>query len=189
MTLGEGKARVWQLLDEWSSGGVRTVDEDINLKMNRFFDIAQKHAAQVRRIRKSAEIEREEGETWYALPGDLLKLVSVWKGERRWRNCRLRGGMLYIPENVTEAVTVEYFAMPADITEDTDDSTVFQVREEAANALPFFVAAQQLITDLVIDYAGLYAIYNQMLALLSEQEALESSGPGAGDSLRNTLFL
>ena len=187
MTLGEGKARVWQLLDEWSSGGVRTQDEDIALKMNRFFDMAQKHMAQVRHIRKSAVVQREEGETWYPLPGDLLKLVAVWKGDRRWRSCRVRGGMLYIPEGVTEAVSVEYFALPADITEDTPDETAFQVREEAANALPFFVAAQQLITDLVIDYAGLYAIYNQMAALLSEQEAMEGAA-GGGGTLRNTVF-
>ena len=39
------------------------------------------------------------------------------------------------------------------------------VSEAAANCLPFFVAAQQLIGELVVDYSGFYNIYNWNLSL------------------------
>ena len=41
MTLGEGKKKVYMLIDEYSSGGAVTEDEDIETKMAAFFDIAQ----------------------------------------------------------------------------------------------------------------------------------------------------
>ena len=41
MTLGEGKRKVLMLLDEYSSGGELTVDEDIEKKMADFFATAQ----------------------------------------------------------------------------------------------------------------------------------------------------
>ena len=41
MTLGEGKRKVLMLLDEYSSGGERTVDEAIEMKMADFFEPAQ----------------------------------------------------------------------------------------------------------------------------------------------------
>ena len=42
MTLGEGKDKVYMLLDEHSAGGEVEHDEDIELKMAYFFDIGQK---------------------------------------------------------------------------------------------------------------------------------------------------
>lgn len=185
MTLGEGKEKVYQLLDEWSSGGTRTEDADIEAKMAHFFDTAQKHVAQIRRIRRTFTVEREAGVTEYAMPPDFLKLIAVWHGGARTRRFRWKAGKLILPETVTGDVELEYFALPATIGADTADDYEFEVREEAANALPFFVASQQLITDLVIDYAGLYAIYNNMLSLLAQQEAEDNSGGGA---LMNTFF-
>ena len=186
MTLGEGKEKVYMLLDEYSSGGAVTRDDDIALKMARFFDIAQKHVAQIRRIRRSFAVEREDDVSEYAMPADFLKLIAVWRDGKRWRGYRWKAGKLIIPEgDAAETIEIEYFALPETITDETEDSYEFEVREEAANALPFFVAAQQLITDLVIDYAGLYAIYNNMLGLLAQQEAEESDG---GGMLTNTFY-
>lgn len=191
MTLGEGKEKVYQLLDEYSSGGTVTTDEDIENKMANFFDIAQKHVAQIRRIRRAWEIEnvREtvaDAPAEVPMPAGFLKLIAVWRDGKRYRGYRWKAGKLVIPAGDTaETIEIEYFALPETITGETADSYEFEVREEAANALPFFVAAQQLITDLVIDYAGLYAIYNDMLNLLAKQESEENDG-GAG--LMNTLF-
>ena len=48
MTLGEGKEKVYKLLDEHSSGGEVAHDADIEMKMADFFDIAQKKCATCR---------------------------------------------------------------------------------------------------------------------------------------------
>ena len=45
MTLGEGKRKVLMLIDEYSSGGSITVDQDLNMRMADFFDLGQKNIA------------------------------------------------------------------------------------------------------------------------------------------------
>ena len=48
--------------------------------------------------------------------------------------------------------------------------------EEAANCLPFFVAAQQLIVDLVVDYGAFYNLYLQMRGSLTHLTGYTGSG-------------
>ena len=50
MTLGEGKNKVYMLLDEHSAGGEIEHDEDIEAKMTAFFDTAQKLVSPVKKI-------------------------------------------------------------------------------------------------------------------------------------------
>ena len=57
MTFGEGKDKVYMLLDEHSAGGSVDHDEDIEMKMAGFFDICQKNLAQIRRIVKTETIQ------------------------------------------------------------------------------------------------------------------------------------
>ena len=187
MTLGEGKEKVYKLMDEWSSGGTRTEDADIEAKMAAFFDIGQKDVAQVRHIRRVYALPLEEGATAYPMPSDFLQAVAVWRDGKRSRRYGWRAGEILVPASDTaEAIEIEYYAMPATVDADTPDSYVFEVAEEAANILPFFVASQQLITDLVIDYAGLYALYQERLAMLAQLESTYSGG--GGGALTNTLF-
>lgn len=49
MTLGEGKRKALMLMDEYSSSGVLTVDEDLELRMADFFDLAQKISLHTRK--------------------------------------------------------------------------------------------------------------------------------------------
>ena len=107
MTLEEGKRKVVLLLEGYAGEGEIEVDADIALKMNDFFDIAQKD-------------------------------VALW----------------------------QHLPTPATITADTDGAYEFEVSEEAANCLPFFVAAQHLLSEPEIDYGAFYNLYLQMRALL-----------------------
>ena len=66
----------------------------------------------------------------------------------------------------TSALTLDYIAAPEAITPETADDYAFEVSAEAANCLPFFVAAQQLVADLVVDYGAFYNLYLQMRAAL-----------------------
>ena len=172
MTLEEGKRRVYMLLDEYSSGGALTRDADIEAKMADFFDIAQKQAAEIKKIRRMHKIEREAGKTYYTMPKDFLKLVRVWKGDMVSKSFQWKGGSIIIPENEKAPIEIEYFALPATIDLSTPDSYEFEVGEDTAQALPYFVASQQLITDLVMDYGALYAIYRNMLDSLAKSDSL-----------------
>ena len=79
-------------------------------------------------------------------------------------------------------LTIDYCAVPETITPETDDSYEFEVGDEAANSLPFFVAAQQLIPDLVVDYGAFYNLYLQMRGMLSRTTST------AGGSMRQSLY-
>lgn len=172
MTLEEGKRKVYMLLDEYSSGGALTRDADIEAKMADFFDIAQKQAAEIKKIRRMYAIERKAGQTAYPMPGDFLKLVRVWKGDMVTKAFLWKGNSIIIPESEKAPIEIEYFALPATIDPATPDSYEFEVGEDAAKALPYFVASQQLISDLVMDYGALYAIYRNMLDTLVSSDGL-----------------
>lgn len=79
MTLQEGKRKVYMLMDEYSSGGTITPDEDIENKMADFFDTAQKQVCALKPIRKLVELERVSGQTAYDMPADFRKLCCIYR--------------------------------------------------------------------------------------------------------------
>jgi hypothetical protein len=185
VTLGEGKRKVYKLLDEYSSGGTVTADADIEARMADFFDTAQKQAAAVRRIVNLEEIVRVEGVTDYALPDNFGSLYRIWRdGEVSKGRYRFKGNTIVIPEtDDAETIELEYFAVPATIGADTDDDYEFEVSEDAAQCMPFFVAAQQLVSDLIVDSGSLMNLYDRALALL------DRTLPGQGSlGVRNSLY-
>lgn len=184
MTLGEGKEKVYMLLDEYSTGGVVEEDEDIEIKMTAFFDIAQKKMAGIKRILRLHTVEREAGKTLYETPKDFSALLKVWEGgENATRRYKWMAGKLVVPESVTAEVALEYFAMPETIPEDAPDEYEFEIAEDAAQCMPFFVAAQQLSTDIVTDAGALLNLFNIMV------QGLETTRPGENTpAVRQTFF-
>lgn len=176
MTLGEGKQKVYMLLDEWSSGGEITKDPDIELKMIPFFDTAQKRVAKVERLVKVMSVKRKEGKTEYSMPGDFAGLVAVWRDGEPTRRYRWKAGKLVIPESDTAAVEVEYYRTPETISEDAGDDYDFEVSDEAAELLPFYVATQNLFPDLMIDYTPYLLEWEKMLQELEKKQAERGGG-------------
>lgn len=174
MTLADGKRKVLMLLDEYSSGGEIELDEDIDLKMNDFFDIAQKDMAQWQPIIRRSSVTLD-GTGEQALPEDVSRVLGIRKNGIRARDYEVIDGKLVYAAGDTSTLTLDYFALPETITPETPDEYVFEISEDAANCLPFFVAAQQLIPDLVIDYGAFYNMYQQMRAALPR-----STGLGGG---------
>ncbi|MBQ7567068.1 MAG: hypothetical protein IJT18_08100 [Oscillospiraceae bacterium] len=189
MTLGDGIRKVYMLLDEYSSGGVVTVDPDIEKKMADFFDVAQKDVAGYKRIIKEQTIPLESGTSEYPLPNDLSKIFRVWVDGELTNRYVQKPGVISFPDTGSgthSTATVEYFAVPATITQSTPEDYVFEVCEEAANCMPFFVAAQNLMPDLVVDYSAFLQQYYQMRGAL---DVTLPEGDGSGGALRQTLFL
>lgn len=184
MTLGEGKRRVLMLLDEYSSGGTAIEDEDINAKLADLFDMAQKDMANFKKIVRTRQLIPDgngESMTSWQLPQDLSGIFRVWQEGRAIKAYTVIGDRLITPKG--GSVTLEYFAVPSSLGPDTPDSYVFELSEDAAACLPFFVASQQLMPDLVVDYRAFYNTYITMRA------SLDLSVPeGGGAGVRQALF-
>ena len=184
MTLGEAKNRVYMLLDEHSAGGVVEHDPDIELKMTRFFDIAQKQLAQVKKIVRTKKITAVYGKTEYALPDDFMGLCRIWRdGQIVTSRYAFRGNKILIPERYAgQEILVEYFAVPETIDPDAADDYEFELTEDACACMPYYVAAQQLLPDLVMDYGAMLTMYQLAVQNLS------TGIPGAGARLQQTFF-
>ena len=170
MTLGEGKKKVYMLIDEYSSGGAITEDEDIELKMTAFFDIAQKDVAKKQKIVKSVTLPQktESGAKSWHMPKDFVSVYRVWVNGKISRRNYLFHKNEIVPVGDERSLEVEYFAVPETINEDTPDEHEFEVKEDGAQAMCFYVAAQQLFVDLVVDYGMLYQEYMRHYSQLDE---------------------
>lgn len=174
MTLGEAKNRVYMLLDEHSNGGEIEHDPDLEKKMTAFFDTAQKLLSQRQRIVRTRPVTVVPGRTEYPLPEDFRTLRRVWRnGKLVTGRCHVRRGRLIVPEGERETLTVEYFAAPATIPENAPDDTVFELSEEACACMPYYVAAQHLLTDMVLDYRPMLEMFERMAAELEDGASAE----------------
>lgn len=182
MTFGDGKRKVLMLLDEYSSGGEITQDIDINNKMADFFDMAQKDMAQFQPIIAKTEITLDADDRFTDLPAGFLRYYRVWKDGVIWKKYPVIDGQMYT-KGESGTIVLEYVKQPETINSNTLDTYEFEVNEAAANCLPFYVAAQQLITDLVVDYSALWNMYLTHRAALPD--CLPSTGTGR---VRQALF-
>lgn len=183
MTLGEGKRKVLMLLDEYSAGGQITEDEDIGKKMADFFDMAQKDMAGHKKILRTVELQTDGSGSACALPDQFVKVMRVWKNGKLTGRYAVSGRLLMVEPGEAAKLVVEYQARPKTIGPDTPDEHEFEVEEDAANCLPFFVAAQQLMPDLVVDYSAFLNMYYNMKA------ALDVTTPGSGGAgIRQSMF-
>ena len=165
MTLGEAKRKVLMLLDEYSIGGEVSADADVDAKMNDFFDIAQRDAAAWQPIVRRMELSLD-GSGSTELPDDVSRVIRVRKNGVRVSGYEVVDGRLIYPEGDRSMLTLDYIARPEAITPDTTDDYEFEVSDEAANCLPFFVAAQDIVDNLVVDDAAFYSLYLQLRSML-----------------------
>ena len=180
MTLGEAKRKVLMLLDEYSTGGEVTADADVDARMNDFFDMAQRDAAAWQPIVRRVALLLD-GTGSMALPEDVSRVIRMRKDGIRVSGYEVVDGRLLSGSGDTSTLTLDYIASPEKITPETADDHEFEVSEQAANCLPFFVAAQQLIADLVVDYGAFYNLYLQMRGLLPR--TVDGSGGGVSQRL------
>lgn len=191
MTLGDGRRKVLMLIDEYSSGGTITEDKDLDIRMADFFDLAQKDICNYKKIIRMftpAAPDPLPGDTPATgfiacpLPDGFKSPFRVWKDGKRGKNYIFTEDAVLLPEADIGSVVIEYFATPATIPPDATDDYEFEVDEDAAACMPYYVAAQQLIVDLVVDYQPLLDMYNRMVS------ALDMSIPGSGGHVRQAMY-
>ena len=118
------------------------------------------------------------------MPSDFRSLYRIWRGEETVTSrYRWRGGKLVIPErDAGREFTVEYIAVPETIPDDADDDYEFVIDEDACECMPYYVAAQQLLPDLVMDYGSMLQMYSQAVS------TLERSRPGENARIAQAFF-
>lgn len=121
----------------------------------------------------------------HTLPADFWRMNKALDGNQQsvpWLN---RGSdQIAFERSITGGVDVYYWKMPATIADDVDDSYEFEIPEEAAQAMPFGVAAMALRLDLSqFDNANiLMSQYQQKVGNLLTQPV------GGSKGAKNTLF-
>ena len=166
MKLGEAKEAVYKLLDEYSANGEMMLDEDIVLRMNTLFDIAQKNMAALCPVRKLIE-KTDSCDT----DGKIIKVLGVYNLNGNRVEVKKIGNKYMFDGRAL----VDVLTMPEDITKDTPDDYEFEIKEAFAAAMPFWVAAQINVTDLVVGANGLLAAYDRTV-----QMAMSSTSPYTG---------
>ena len=184
MTLGEGKRKARKLLDEYSSAGEITVEEDLENRMTDLFDLAQKDIATVKKLYKVAKLTLDGSGELYELPKDMVELVSVRREGEITARYDIIGGKLMAQKDDVGELLIEYAAIPETIPADAGDDYEFEVAEDAANCLPYYVAAHCLLAELVTDFSPYWQIYLQKKAQLLP--TVRRSGSGCG--VRQVLY-
>ena len=185
MTLGECKRKVRKLLDEYSSGGEITVDEDIENRLTDLIDMGQKDVAQAKKLYRAATLPySDESERLYELPTDLLELVNVYRGGIYTTAYGIFGGRLTVADDRAGEVQIEYSAMPATIPVTAGDDYELEVAADAAECIPYFAAGQLLLADLITDFSPYWQIYLQKKAQLVPTVRRSFGGGG----VRQVLF-
>ena len=137
----------------------------------------------VKRIVAVKTINRTAGKTEYSMPGNFGGLYRVWRDGKVTGKYQWKGRKIVIPERDTAGtIEVEYFKIPETINAETTDDTEFEVEEDAAQAMPFFVAAQHLFPDLVVDYSAYMNQFERMLQSLDTRIPGNASGGGVTNS-------
>ena len=172
------------LLDEHSAGGNIDHDPDLELKMTYFFDISQKILSQIKKIVRCKTINPEPGRTEYPMSADFRNVYRIWRdGKLATTRYHWRKGRMIVPlEDGAKQILVEYFAIPRSIPSDAPDDYEFEIDPDAAECMPYYVAAQHLLPDLVLDYGTMLKMYNQAVSLL------DTGIPGENMRLGQRLF-
>ena len=118
------------------------------------------------------------------MPDDFRKVFRIYRdGKVVTSRYRWHGNKLVIPLSDGGCVfEIDYFAIPAPIPKDAPDSFEFELPEDACQCLPFFVAAQNLLPDLVMDYSVYLTMYNLMVS------QLDTHLPGENQRIQQRLF-
>lgn len=183
MKLGELKRYAIKLIDEYSNNANITDDEDIRLKLNDLFNIAQiEMATTLRPIEKvfkfslpSDEYIAKEDEIYVTIPlpedfFDIKKLRFYPREKALCNDYYIQAKNLKINRLAFAKYELEYNAYPTIITEETNDEHELEVDLDAQMFLPYYVAADILKSDVSANYTSFEAKYNNKLELLKQKD-------------------
>ena len=115
--------------------------------------------------------------------GSTPGLKDIWViGEISNFKLYTSGHSYFTIKDAGSEIQVEYFALPETIPADAEDDYEFEIDEDACECMPFYVAAQQLLPDLVMDYGGMLGMYDRAVGLLRTEQ------PGEHGRIGQTFY-
>lgn len=170
MTLEELKIKVLTLIEEYDENSeTLTNDEDIAAKLNGVINMIQNEMARYKKIDAYIELDVEENQE-----------ISLEDIDRNLYQLNLIRGVDYsvignrVLFNETGTAKVYYYKYPTTINDDTDDSFVMELANDALEVAVYGIAADLLKSDVSSNYGAVYA--NRY------RELIDSLDP------RNTMF-
>ena len=165
MKFGEAKNLIWKILDEYSSNGQVQVDDDYRLRMADVLNAQMKRLATVAKVTKAYTVPTvvSDRPQAYPMPDDFYQLNQLWADMKPIGRGQWLGEQLVLPGNEKREIIVDYYAFPADVTDDTPDETKLDLRDDACVCACYFAAAGLTLADLVVDSGKILAVANQML--------------------------
>lgn len=139
---------------------------DVKEILPSYYNLAQKQiATTVAPIKKTVTLRCGVCEP---LPDDFYRLVGIDVSfTRPDRNHIVLDG-----EGTKQ---ISYFAYPSELYDDTDGSTEFEIDEQAQSAIPYYAAAQTVLSDSDLRrYYAFMDMYNNILSNISDSHARAS---------------
>lgn len=177
MTLEDMKKKTLQLIEEIDgSQDALTSDPDIAAKLNSVINQIQfelcrmkKIAAYVTRdVLKDEVLHLETIDNFYQ-----LKKMVFTNATGNVARYELFEDIAIFPED--GSVKVYYYKYPAVINDETEDSYVFELSQDALEIMPYGVAADLLKSDVSTNYGQIYQQrYEQMLQRLDSRNSMGS---------------
>lgn len=169
MTLLEIKKKVLQLIEEIDTTNAKlTGDPDIAAKMNAVINQVQFELARMKKIPASETKEVTDGAVF-----DMNTLENFYQ----LRLLRFDGAYEIVENmvvfNGNGPATFFYYKYPEAITDETPDSYVFELSQDALEILPYGVAADLLKSDVSTEYGAVYSQrYETMLQRLDPRYSM-----------------
>ena len=175
MNLKEVKTRILALLEEFSESDLsKSDDEDINKKLNPLIDMAQKHQANIFKIRKMKQFDisssEESGYTPYSLGIRCYQLESVKLIEGKDLDYYFFNRKIYVKNDFNGIIQVFYNIFPETITEITEDISELEVDNNAQMMICYEVAGDILKSDVSANYAAFDNKYQALLQTIDYEK-------------------
>ena len=176
MTLEEMKQKVYALIEEYSEDAEDlTEDEDLATKMNSVINSIMFEVARMKKIpaKTTMEIKFAEGEEEYEIEmtdiDQNIYQIDVIKGV----SSNVIGKSVIF--NTEGTAKIYYFKYPIAITENTDDSYVFELDTDALECMIYGVAGDLLKADISQGNGNIYMQrYENLLSRLDPRTAMGS---------------
>lgn len=172
MTLLEMKKKVLQLIEEISTGDNLTDDPDIEAKLNTVINQIQNELSRMKKIPAYKEIE--------VVLDDLIKFedidTSVYQIEMvRGIEHEMKANGTIIKCLESGIAEIDYFKYPETIDDNTPDTYIFELSNDALEVMPYGVASDLLKSDVSSNYGQIYAQrYETMLQRLDPRYSMSS---------------
>ena len=184
MTLGENKKITLGLIEEYSKTNTNlTDDEDIAMRLNFAYATNYQELSQDKKIIKTKVLKEItgstlEGYTEYTLPSNMYQLSKIIALDENNNIVQADyytiGEKIYISNKSDYQYILEYYQYPAVIKEDTPNSFMLELDQDAQMILPYAVANDILKVDPSADYSAFLSEYQRKKQNLDTRRELPS---------------